>query len=622
MNDEPQVPSLKLTLKRRDGADAIELAVPFDGKSRVVGRDPACDFHLDSPSLAPRHLELALTPKRFMLRDLGSVNGVHVDGRRLSSREVELRPGQEVVLGDFRFLVPMPPGAVIGPRPGSRNKSLLAILLVLVLVTVAAWLWKRTQAQESAVIAPPVHVAPVSVVSNAAVSVTNPPSAQDRRIDDYRRAAQLMQQGQYALYSSNDYLTAARLLNESIALDSRDTQALGLLRMIQSTHMATAMTEGMECLEAGDIDRARRVLERMKIMSPADAQVAEFDGYIQGEEAYGKATNFLTQGRYNDVISTLANARMLNEYRRQALVDKARRQLDLIGRFKQADDRFNAWQLPAAQAVCANLTTQVDLSFSQKSDLDIRRQLVAQAVAWDALLRQTNDVATIEAGQILLDSQSFQQFPGAWTIAGSKMDALRKRLAPDRERYEQDGRKAMADAIAAGARGDLYEAARLNSRALRSFVISDFVTPSSDNDDELTQLRLSIAKFTGTTFNNAYVLESRGSTQDAVALYLEIVEVAPSSDPYGRKARKRLEELRVLLPAEQGARGVIDQRIKSGEAILPAQSAPAPQAPASSSRPPAAPAPSESKSGASVSGGRPAGAVEVIPSRETPFPKK
>ena len=627
MNDENLAPSLKIALKRRDGSDALELELPLDGKPRVLGRDALCDFCLDSPSLAPRHAELALTPRGLCIRDLGSVNGVQVDGRRLARREANLRPGKQVALGDFNFIVPAQAGAGGAAAPGSRNKMLVAVLLVLCLATLAAWMLKRARprADDSTAAGP----APALNAESNAPAAHGPGEgpALNGRADGYRRAAQLMQQGQYALYASNDYLAAATLLNESVALDPRNTQALGLLRAIRGAHMQDAFAEGMECIESGDIPRARRTLERMKTMSPADGQVSEFEAYLRGEEACDKAAAFLQQARYADVLSVLDGAKVLNEYKRQDLVSLAGRQIELAGQFKQADDMFNAWHIPDAQSVCSGLAAQAGLSFSQKADLAARGNLLAQAAALDALLAQSNDVAAIEAGAALLDSPAFRKYSGASTIALARMDDLRRRLGPGREEYEQDGRKAMADAAAAKARGELYEAARLNSRALKSLLIAGFAAGSSGHDAELARLRMDIVAFTGTAFNKAYVLESRGSVRDAAALYMQILDVAPSADQYAAMARKRLKDLRALLPAEQDARAVIDRRLKSGAAVLPAQPAPAAkdQAPKGGETAPgrsAAPAQPPEQAGGRGKGSFPAGGEEVIPSREKPFSSK
>ena len=386
----------------------------------------------------------------------------------------------------------------------------------------------------------------------------------------------------------------------------------------------------MESIESGDMARAGRILERMKMMSPADGRVLEFESYLRGEESCEQAAALLRQARYADVISVLENAKVLNEYKRQELINQAGFQLELAAQFKQIDDRLNAWRIPEAQALCAGMEARSGLLVSQKADLALRRQLAARAAELDAFLAQSNDVAAIESADALLDSPRFQKYQGARTIALARMDALRKRIGPDRDGYERDARNAMADASAAEARGGHYEAARLNSRALKSLIIAGFITPSPGNRADIDRLRTAISGFTGKTFNSAYVLESRGAGREAAELYLQILDVAPQSDPDAVKARKRLEDLRALMPAEQGARGLIDGRLRNGAPVLPAQAdresagnAPgnqAPQAEQPAQRP--GPAPAPGRPGAGGSGNLPIKGEEVIPMSEKPFSSK
>ena len=69
---------------------AIPRVVPleklFDAGSRVViGRAPDCDVCLQHPSVSRYHALLERLPEGLRLSDLRSVNGVFVDGRRLTS---------------------------------------------------------------------------------------------------------------------------------------------------------------------------------------------------------------------------------------------------------------------------------------------------------------------------------------------------------------------------------------------------------------------------------------------------------------------------------------------------------------------------------------------------------
>lgn len=53
---------------------------------------------LDDDTVSRRHAELRVRDGRWMVRDLGSINGTWLNGRRVGDAEV--RPGDELRLGD------------------------------------------------------------------------------------------------------------------------------------------------------------------------------------------------------------------------------------------------------------------------------------------------------------------------------------------------------------------------------------------------------------------------------------------------------------------------------------------------------------------------------------------
>ncbi len=64
-----------------------------------LGRAPDCELPLDNPGISRRHAELQVTGDSVRLRDLGSVNGTHVNDNRVHD-SVELRDGDMLRLGD------------------------------------------------------------------------------------------------------------------------------------------------------------------------------------------------------------------------------------------------------------------------------------------------------------------------------------------------------------------------------------------------------------------------------------------------------------------------------------------------------------------------------------------
>ena len=66
----------------------------------VVGRDPTCDLSHDDALLSRRHAEFIAGSDRVTVRDLGSRNGVFVNGLRAAERTLE--PGDVVQIGPLR----------------------------------------------------------------------------------------------------------------------------------------------------------------------------------------------------------------------------------------------------------------------------------------------------------------------------------------------------------------------------------------------------------------------------------------------------------------------------------------------------------------------------------------
>ncbi len=70
----------------------------------VIGRDPACEVHLDHPSVSRRHAEIRRQPdSSFVIRDLGSANGTFVDGQRVVAW-LPLAKGAVVQIGPYKLV--------------------------------------------------------------------------------------------------------------------------------------------------------------------------------------------------------------------------------------------------------------------------------------------------------------------------------------------------------------------------------------------------------------------------------------------------------------------------------------------------------------------------------------
>ncbi|MBM83995.1 MAG: hypothetical protein CMJ78_25855 [Planctomycetaceae bacterium] len=69
----------------------------------LVGRHPDCDVVLTSSrKISRKHCCIANVNNRFLVRDLGSMNGVWINGQRIE-RQSEIEFGDELSIGDIPF---------------------------------------------------------------------------------------------------------------------------------------------------------------------------------------------------------------------------------------------------------------------------------------------------------------------------------------------------------------------------------------------------------------------------------------------------------------------------------------------------------------------------------------
>ncbi len=73
----------------------------IDHAPAVIGRSRRCDFTVEDANVSRRHAELTLEGRDWHIADLGSTNGVSVNGRRVS--RAKLAPGDEITLGTSKL---------------------------------------------------------------------------------------------------------------------------------------------------------------------------------------------------------------------------------------------------------------------------------------------------------------------------------------------------------------------------------------------------------------------------------------------------------------------------------------------------------------------------------------
>jgi pSer/pThr/pTyr-binding forkhead associated (FHA) protein len=89
----------------------------LDAEVTTVGRHPGNDIFLDDVTVSRKHAQFLRTPSGFAVRDVGSLNGTYV-GRQRIDGDVQLRTGDEVQVGKFRFLFQQAPQRSPSSSPG------------------------------------------------------------------------------------------------------------------------------------------------------------------------------------------------------------------------------------------------------------------------------------------------------------------------------------------------------------------------------------------------------------------------------------------------------------------------------------------------------------------------
>src|SRR5271155_5719455 len=69
----------------------------------LFGRHPECDIQIDSRKVSRRHCCIAQVNDYLVVRDLGSTNGIRINGIRVL--EGRLKAGDELTIGSHRYQI-------------------------------------------------------------------------------------------------------------------------------------------------------------------------------------------------------------------------------------------------------------------------------------------------------------------------------------------------------------------------------------------------------------------------------------------------------------------------------------------------------------------------------------
>jgi pSer/pThr/pTyr-binding forkhead associated (FHA) protein len=72
---------------------------PLEGDSISIGRDASNTIQINDAEISRRHARLQFQGGKYVIEDVGSTNGTHVNGQRIMSAYV-LRPGDIVSFGE------------------------------------------------------------------------------------------------------------------------------------------------------------------------------------------------------------------------------------------------------------------------------------------------------------------------------------------------------------------------------------------------------------------------------------------------------------------------------------------------------------------------------------------
>lgn len=102
--------------------------IPLDKAVLLFGRHPDCDVVLSqSAKISRKHCCIMHVNASCVLRDLGSTNGVHLNGQRVKKIAL-LKSGDQLVIGDVMFKVNayIKPQAGNGAKPNGSQKNAAA----------------------------------------------------------------------------------------------------------------------------------------------------------------------------------------------------------------------------------------------------------------------------------------------------------------------------------------------------------------------------------------------------------------------------------------------------------------------------------------------------------------
>lgn len=126
---------MSATIRFISGVRKGTIATIIPGKTQRLGRDPVCELHLEEGNVSRQHAKIEWVEDKLTVANLGSTNGIYVNGAK--HEFAELRLWDVVVVGGSAFRVE----SLVNPAPldakvtvtgeGDRMRTLLQCLLAM-----------------------------------------------------------------------------------------------------------------------------------------------------------------------------------------------------------------------------------------------------------------------------------------------------------------------------------------------------------------------------------------------------------------------------------------------------------------------------------------------------------
>ncbi len=95
----------------------------------TIGRRAQCDIPIKDPAVSGNHAEIEFVGNGYILRDLGSTNGVHVKGRQV--KEYAIKGEDLITIGEHQLRIqmidksPLPSRHRLGLQAGKKRRKRL-----------------------------------------------------------------------------------------------------------------------------------------------------------------------------------------------------------------------------------------------------------------------------------------------------------------------------------------------------------------------------------------------------------------------------------------------------------------------------------------------------------------